>query len=77
MSVKESDIQSENKKYNDIHNSKEDIKDEEKKKVEIMAINEKYQKFISIIFFSIGCSFLFYLYSFVFSAYVSIQIFNF
>ena len=36
-----------------------------------LAISENYQVFLSLIFFIIGCSFLFYLFSFVFSVYVS------
>ena len=43
-------------------------KEQAKKK---MAINENYQVFLSIIFFIIGFSFLFYLFFFVFSIYVS------
>ena len=35
-------------------------------------INKKYQRIMSIIFFIIGCYFLCFLYSFVFSIYVSI-----
>ena len=36
-----------------------------------IAISENYQVFLSVIYFLIGCSFLFYLFSFVFSIYVS------
>ena len=36
-----------------------------------MSISENYQVFLSIIYFLIGCSFLFFLFSFVFSIYVS------
>ena len=36
-----------------------------------LSISENYQVFLSIIFFLIGCIFLFYLFSFVFSIYVS------
>ena len=36
-----------------------------------LAISENYQVFLSLIFFIIGCSLLFYLFSFVFSVYVS------
>ena len=36
-----------------------------------ITISENYQGFISIIYFIIGCCFLFYLFSFVFSIYVS------
>ena len=35
-----------------------------------IAISENYQVFLSVIYFLIGCSFLFYLFSFVFSIYV-------
>ena len=34
-------------------------------------INKQYQRFIGFIFFLIGCYFLFFLFSFVFSIYVS------
>ena len=37
-----------------------------------IAISENYQAFLSLIYLIIGCSFLFYLFSFVFSIYVSI-----
>ncbi len=36
-----------------------------------ITISENYQGFISIIYFIIGCLFLYYLFSFVFSIYVS------
>ena len=35
-----------------------------------IAISENYQVFLSVIYFLIGCSFLFYLFSFLFSIYV-------
>ena len=38
-------------------------------------INKHYQRFIGFIFFLIGCYFLFFLFSFVFSIYVS-SLFN-
>ena len=43
----------------------------EKRKLKNLYISENYQLFLSIIFFLIGCIFLFYLFSFVFSIYVS------
>ncbi len=49
----------------------EKVKPTEKIK-SIIIISENYQVFLSVIFFLIGCTFLFYLYSFVFSIYVSI-----
>ena len=55
----------------DIHTStniKNSIKDQSKINI---AISENYQVFLSVIYFLIGCSFLFYLFSFVFSIYVS------
>ena len=51
------------KKENNIMNKK-------REKLNI-TISENYQGFISIIYFIIGCCFLFYLFSFVFSIYVS------
>ena len=39
-------------------------------------ISENYQAFLGAIFFIIGCLFLFYLFSFVFSNYVSHQKYN-
>ena len=49
----------------------EKVKPQEKIKT-IVIISENYQVFLSVIFFLMGCTFLFYLYSFVFSIYVSI-----
>ena len=37
-------------------------------------ISENYQAFLSLIYLIIGCSFLFYLFSFVFSIYVSLYL---
>ena len=54
---------SKNIKTNDNINQKEKIS---------IAISENYQAFLSLIYLIIGCSFLFYLFSFVFSIYVSI-----
>ena len=54
---------SKNIKTNDNINQKEKIS---------LAISENYQAFLSLIYLIIGCSFLFYLFSFVFSIYVSI-----
>ena len=54
---------SKNIKTNDNINQKETIS---------IAISENYQAFLSLIYLIIGCSFLFYLFSFVFSIYVSI-----
>ena len=36
-------------------------------------INKQYQRFISIIYFLIGCYFLYYLFCFLISIYVSIE----
>jgi len=50
------------------------IKDNNNKKempIINITISENYQGFISIIYFIIGCLFLYYLFSFVFSIYVS------
>ena len=41
--------------------------------ITVISISENYQAFMSIIFFFMGCIFLFYLFSFVFSIYVSFQ----
>ena len=49
-------------KNRDFKNGKEPIN---------FTISENYQAFLSAIFFIIGCLFLFYLFSFVFSNYVS------
>ena len=45
------------------------------KQIQKYFINKKYQLFISIIYFFIGSFFLYFLFSYVFSIYVSIIIF--
>ncbi len=45
------------------------------KQIQKYFINKKYQLFISIIYFFIGSFFLYFLFSYVFSIYVSILIF--
>ena len=45
------------------------------KQIQKYCINKKYQLFISIIYFFIGSFFLYFLFSYVFSIYVSILIF--
>ena len=54
----------------EMNSSTNKISINEQAKINI-AISENYQVFLSIIYFLIGCSFLFYLFSFVFSIYVS------
>ena len=56
------------KDINSSTNIKNNISEQTKTKI---AISENYQVFLSVIYFLIGCSFLFYLFSFVFSIYVS------
>ena len=56
------------KDINSSTNIKNIIREQTKTKI---AISENYQVFLSVIYFLIGCSFLFYLFSFVFSIYVS------
>ena len=56
------------KDINSSTNIKNNIREQTKTKI---AISENYQVFLSVIYFLIGCSFLFYLFSFVFSIYVS------
>ena len=56
------------KDINSSTNIQNNIKDQTKINI---AISENYQFFLSVIYFLIGCSFLFYLFSFVFSIYVS------
>ena len=55
------------KDINSSTNIKNIIREQTKTKI---AISENYQVFLSVIYFLIGCSFLFYLFSFVFSIYV-------
>ena len=58
---------------NNLSNNNNIIKKDFKKQKAIinMIISENYQLCISIIYFIIGCSFLFYSFSYVFSVYVS------
>ena len=70
MEVNISNSQKESNNSNIINNNNKNIK--EKRKINL-TLSENYQGFISIIFFIIGCSFLYYLFSFVFSVYVSIN----
>ena len=68
MEVNISNSQKESNNSNIINNN-----NKEKRTINI-TISENYQGFISVIYFIIGCSFLYYLFSFVFSVYVSINI---
>ena len=68
MKVYTNNSKIENDSSNTIKNLK---KEKEKRNISIITISENYQGFISIIYFIIGCTFLFYLFSFVFSIYVS------
>ena len=68
MKVYTNNSKIENDSSNTIKNLK---KEKEKRNISIITISENYQGFISIIYFIIGCCFLFYLFSFVFSIYVS------
>ena len=64
------DISNSQRENNESNTKDNNIINKKREKINII-ISENYQGFISIIYFIIGCCFLFYLFSFVFSIYVS------
>ena len=64
------DISNSQRENNESNTKDNNIINKKREKINII-ISENYQGFISIIYFIIGCCFLFYLFSFVFSFYVS------